>query len=561
MSDPNAAFQRAIALQGAGDAAGAAHIYRQLLRNTPGNPQLLFLLGTAETQMGNAAEGASLLGKSLRISPNQFRALCNLGVALKDLGRHEEALAKFDRAIALNPQYAMAYNNRGTVLSALNRQDEALDSFDRAIAIEQRYAEAHNNRAGILRERGNLEEALAGFDRAVALNPDYAVAHANRGITLNELYRSRQALASFDRAITLDPSLTAAHCGRAAALFSLKQLDEARKSNDRAFALDPEFAEAHWNRARFSLITGNFAEGWVEQEWRWKLHEWRSKIPRGMSAGRPLWTGNEPISGKTLLVIPEQGFGDFVQFCRYLPMVRELGANIVVEAKARLIPLLKTLPGEFVFIEAASPLPDFDFYCPIMSLPRAFKTRLETIPAKVPYLFADAVKRDLVLARLDAKSAPRIGLVWSGNPARQADRLRSIPLKQLEPLLRQDFAFHCLQKEISPEERALMDSFRLLAHAGEQDDFSDAAALITCMDLVVTIDTAVAHIAGAMGKPVWILLPYMADWRWMLDRNDSPWYPTATLFRQKSAGDWDGVIDDVAARLRTRDFTPGTGGS
>lgn len=218
-----------------------------------------------------------------------------------------------------------------------------------------------------------------------------------------------------------------------------------------------------------------------------------------MNAGsqKTFWTGNEPIAGKTVLVHAEQGFGDFVQFCRYLPMVRELGAN-VVEAKARLIPLLKTLAGEFVFVDTG--LPDFDFYCSILDLPRAFKTRLESVPTKVPYLFADPKKQECVRARLGATSAPRIGLVWSGNPARQVDRQRSIPLKLLEPLLRQPLAFHCLQKDIAPEERALMESFGVQAHSEEQNDFSDTAALIAGMDLVVSIDTAVAHIAGAMGK-------------------------------------------------------------
>jgi tetratricopeptide (TPR) repeat protein len=557
-NDPNTLFQRAMMLQRSGDTAGAAEIYRRLMRDAPANAQLLFLLGTAEMQMGNAPEGISLLRKSLRISPDQFRALCNLGVALHNLGRDEEALANYDRAIALNPQYAIAYNNRGTTLLALERRDEALDSFKRAIAIEPRYAEAHNNVGGLLRERQDLDEALASFDRAIALNPDYAVAHCNRGTTLNELCRPMQALASFDRAIAIDRNMAGAHCGRATALFSLKQLDEARQSNDRALALEPDHVEAHWNGALLKLVAGEFAEGWELQEWRWKLDEWRSKIPAFMRDGSwPLWTGAEPLAGKTLLVNAEQGYGDFVQFCRYLPMVRKLGANVVVEAKKRLLPLLTTLEGDFVFVEAGRPLPEFDLYCPIMSLPRAFGTRLETIPAKVPYLFAEPEKQNLVLTRLGAKGVPRIGLVWSGSPGQKADRLRSISFIRLEPLLRMPFEFHCLQKEIGPEDLPALNSFGIQTHHDEQNDFSDAAALIACTDLVITVDTAVAHVAGAMGKPVWILLPYMADWRWLLDRQDSPWYPTARLFRQRTGGDWAGAIDDVTGRLRAHDFAGG----
>lgn len=543
-----------MALQQSGDAAGAAAIYRRLMQSVPANPQLLFLMATAEMQMGNFEEAVSLLRKSLRLAPNQFRALCNLGVAQKELGRQEEALANLDRAIALNPGYAMAHNNRGAVLLQLGRQNEAFDSFERAIAIEPRYTEAHANRGNLLRERGKLEEALAAIERALALDPSNALAQCSRGIILNELFRPKQALASFDRAIALDANLANAHCGRATALFDLKQIDEARLSNARALALEPDHAEARWNSARFALVTGDFQTGWELQEGRWKLHELGSNTPWFMSpdSGRKLWSGGDSITGKTLLVHSEQGFGDFVQFCRYLPMLR--GVHVVVQAKARLLPLLRTLEGEYDFIDTTSPLPDFEYYCPIMSLPRAFGTRLETIPAKVPYLFAEPQKQQRMLTRLGEKTASRIGLVWSGNPSHKTDRLRSVPLERLTGLLQRPFEFHCLQKEISAADAVLMEAKEIRRHDDVQDDFSDAAALIAGMDLVIAVDTAIAHIAGAMGKPVWILLPFMADWRWLLDRQDSPWYPSATLFRQRTPGDWQSVIEAVSERLDQSDF-------
>jgi tetratricopeptide (TPR) repeat protein len=561
--DPNA-LQQAMKLQQSGEVARAAVIYRQLLRGAPSHPQLLYLLGTAELQQGNTEEGVQLLAKSVKLSPNQPRAHCNLGVGLHTLGREKEALAAYDRAVALNPGYAVAHNNRGITLQALGRQNEALACFERALALEPRYAEAHNNRGGIERERNQLEAALASFEQAIALNPNYAVAHCNRGTTLNELRRPDEALASLDRAIALDRGISRAHCARASALFNLKRLDEARASNERGLALEPGLAEAHWNGALLKLVAGDLAEGWELHEWRMKLDEWRSKSPWAAEPAakpeQPLWTGEQPIAGRTLLVHYEQGLGDFVQFCRYVPMVRALGAQVIVEAKKRLLPLLTTLEGDYVFIERGSAFPDFDFYCPVMSLPRAFKTTLETIPAKVPYLFADRGKQIQVEARLGAKTMPRIGLVWSGNPGQKADPFRSIPLRLLAPLFDLPFAFHSLQKEIRPGDEAIMEAFRIVPHQDEQNDFSDAAALIACMDLVVTVDTAVAHVAGAMGKPVWILLAWMADWRWLLDRADSPWYPTARLFRQHTAGDWAGVIDDVTGRLRTCDFASGAGG-
>jgi tetratricopeptide (TPR) repeat protein len=550
-------LQRALALHQSGEIARAIAIYRQLLKEAPSHPQLLFLLGSAEIQCGHAEAGVQLLTQSLQLSPGQPRALCNLGAGLHDLGRDAEAVKAYDRALAANPGYAMAHNNRGVALLALGRTEEALAAFERAIALEPRYAEAHNNRGGILRDRKDYAGALASFEHAIVLNPGYAAAHCNRGSTLNELNRPEEALASFGQAIALDAGLAKAHCGQATALFSLKRFDEARQNNARALALDPGFAEAQWNEALFKLITGEFAEGWELHEARKMLPDWNVQVPfflqDGVRQERPLWKGEE-IAGKTLLVQSEQGYGDFIQFARYLPLLCGLGARVIVEAGKRLLPLLATLEGKYEFVAKGGMMPAFDLFCPAMSLARAFKTTLETIPAKLPYLFAAPGKRNEVLARLGEKTAPRIGLVWSGNPRQPADRVRSVPLEKLARVLAQPFAFHALQKEIRPEDEARMQAFKIANHQDEQNDFSDAAALVAAMDLVVTVDTVVAHLAGAMGKPVWILLPWMADWRWLLEREDSPWYPSARLFRQERAGDWDGVCGRVAAALRRRDF-------
>ena len=549
--DPNAALQKAQALQQSGNVMQAAAIYRQLLRQYPSEPRVLYLLGTAELQLGNAEQSVSLLGKSLKISPNQPRALCNLGIGLHNLGRLDEALASYDRAISLNPGYAMAYNNRGNTLLNLDRQKEALASFDQAIALEPNYAEAYNNRGNILREFMRLDEALASFDRAIALNSNYAVAHCNRGSTLADLGLPDDALVSFDRAIALDRDYAGAHCHRGGVLLDLKRLDEALASCDRAIALDPGLVDAYFRKSLVRLLTGDFAEGLELYEWRWKTAA-HKRNARNFS--QPLWTGDQPLAGKTLLVHAEQGLGDFVQFCRYAPMALSLGAKVVIEVPKRLLPLLLTLKGDFIFVEKGRPLPDFDLHCPVMSLPLAFKTRLETIPAEVPYLFADPDKRQEWRRRLGDKTRPRIGLVWSGNPQHKSDRSRSIALKRFAPLLQLPFEFHSLQIEIQPEDAAALPEFpQLRTHRDDQNDFSDAAALIAAMDLVITVDTAVAHIAGALGKPVWILLPWVPDWRWLLERSDSPWYPTATLFRQPAMDDWSSVIAEVSDRLSQSD--------
>jgi len=558
---PNAfpnAMQRALALHQSGKIAQAVAIYRQLLQDAPSHPQLLFLLGSAEIQRGHAEEGVQFLTKSLQLSPGQPRALCNLGAGLHDLGRDAQALKAYERALAANPGYAMAHNNRGVALLSLGRSEEALAAFECAIALEPRYAEAHNNRGAILRERKDFAGALASFERAIAINPGYAAAHCNRGTTLNELNRPDEALACFGQAIALDGGMSKAHCGQASALFSLKRFEEARRSNARALALDPGFAEALWNEALFKLIAGEFAEGWELHEIRRQLPDWNVQVPfflqDGVRQERPLWNGDTPLAGKTLLLQAEQGYGDFIQFARYLPLLCGQGARVIVEAGKRLLPLLATLEGEYEFVATGATMPAFELYCPVMSLARAFKTTLETVPAKLPYLFADPGKRNDILARLGEKTAPRIGLVWSGNPKHPADRARSVPLEKLAPLLAQPFAFHALQKDIRPDDEAPMQAFKIADHRDEQNDFSDAAALVAAMDLIVSVDTVVAHLAGAMGKPVWILLPWMADWRWLLEREDSPWYPSAQLFRQEHAGDWDGVCGRVAAALRKRDF-------
>ena len=581
--DPSVLFQQAVSLHRSGNVAQAAALYRQLLRRFPPNPQILDALGAAELQLGNAKESVALLKKLLNMSPNQPRALCNMGMGLHNLGRLDEALGSYDRAIALNPGYALAYNNRGNVLKDLDQPDQALASYDRAIGLNSNYAEAHNNRGNVLKELKRPNEALASFDRAIALDPHYAVAHCNRGIALTGLKRLDEALISFDRSIALDRSYAGAHCSRAGALadlgrwdealascrralaidpgfveahlreafvlLSLKRPDEALASCDRLIALDPGNGEAHFRKSTIKLLVGDFASGWELYEWRWKTPT-LNMVPRDF--GKPRWTGEQSLAGKTLLVDGEQGMGDVVQFCRYAPMVRALGAKVIIEAQKRLLPLLSSMKCDVTFVEMSNPPPDCDLQCPLMSLPLAFKTRLETIPAEVPYLFADPDKVREVLRKLGDKTLPRIGLVWSGSPTHVDDHNRSIPLERFAPLLQLPYEFHALQIDIRPEDAAALARFpQLRTHLDEQDDFSDAAALIEAMDLVITVDAVLSHVAGALGKKVWVLNAWVPDWRWMLDRSDSPWYPSATLFRQPAKYDWNSVFDEIAARLQS----------
>ena len=363
-------------------------------------------------------------------------------------------------------------------------------------------------------QTGHPERAIELIGKAIALRPDYADAHYNRGLALQDLKRSDDALTSYDRAI----------------------------------ALKPDYAEAYWNQSLCLLLLGRFEQGWRLYEWRRRLHE---RIA-AHSFPQPLWLGEEDIAGKTLFLWWEQGFGDTIQFYRYAKLVEARGAKVIMSVQMPLRGLLKQISPTIQIINPHELPTDFDYHCPMLSLPLAFQTTLETIPAQQQYLKADEELRFAWSARLPPKTNSRIGLVWSGRTDSKSDYNRSMQLQQFLPILSADADWICLQKEIKEKDLGVLRQDGRIAYFGDDlRDFSDTAALLDQMDLVITIDTSVAHLAGAMGKPVWVLLHYNSDWRWLLDRDDSPWYPSARLFRQQQIGDWAGVIDRVGSELRS----------
>ena len=362
--------------------------------------------------------------------------------------------------------------------------------------------------------QGRLQEALAAYDRILLLEPECVEAHSDRGFILQELRRYSEASASYDRAISI--------C--------------------------PDYAEAQFNKSRLQLLLGQYAEGWTLYEWRWKVDKHRIYFK---DFKQPLWLGDRPIAGRTILLHAEQGFGDVIQFVRYVPMVEALGARVLLGVHPVLISLMQSLRGAFTLGTKLDALPAFELHCPLGSLPLAFKTEVDSIPMDIPYLFAEPQRRDIWRERLGNKVRPRIGLAWSGSASHSNDRNRSVALRSLEPLLSLNFEFHSLQKEIRTEDQSVLAGFtKILCHESELHDFADTAALIAEMDLVISVDTSVAHLAGALGKAVWILLPYAPDYRWMTERSDSPWYPTARLFRQSAIGDWGAVIEAVCSELQ-----------
>jgi tetratricopeptide (TPR) repeat protein len=500
-------LQNAIALHQRGRLVEAEPIYRHILRVVPNHFDAQHLLGVLLHQQGQNAEALKFINAALQQRPNEVVALTNRGAVLNGLKRFEETLATCDKAISIKPDYAEAFNNRGFALKEFKRVEEALASFDKAIALKPNYADALNNRGIALHALGRLDEALASYDKAIALRPNYADALNNRGITLYELRRHGEALASFDNAIAL-------------------RLDH---------------AHAHWNRAQLRLLTGDFARGWAEHEWRLTSNAFLKR-----NFPQPLWLGDEAIDGKTILLHSEQGFGDTIQFCRYVPLVADRGACVILEVKEPLRELMTSLAGVSEVMSEGEPLPAFDVQCPLLSLPLVFQTRIETIPSAMPYLRAPAEAVKDWEARLGPKRRARIGLVWVGNAGHKRDQDRSISLQTLLPLLNIDATFISLQKDMRPADAAVFDQHGgILNFSDALRAFSDTAALISQLDLVISVDTSVAHLAGALGKPVWVLLTFVPDWRWLLDREDSPWYPTARLFRQGDRRTWDSVIMSV----------------
>jgi tetratricopeptide (TPR) repeat protein len=484
----------------------------------------------------------------LTLAPDSSLGHYNLGTALKALKRYDDALASYAHAIQLKPDYAEAYYNQGVTFGELKRYDDALASYAHAIQLKPDYAEAYYNQGVTFGELKRYVDALASYAHAIQLKPDYAEAYSNEGVTYNELKRYEDALVSYAHAIQLKPDYAETYSNQGVTYNELKRYENALVSYDRAIQLKPDYAEAYLNKSLLKILLGEYEEGWSLYEWRWKGSQQKDFI---RNFKQPLWLGEESIKDKKILIHIEQGLGDVIQFCRYIPMIEALAPKqIIFEVPKSLVSILSTIKSKFSVVEQGVPIPEFDIHCPIMSLPHAFKTIVDRIPSSIPYLYADVNKTKLWNKKLGIKTKPRIGLVWSGSTIHKNDHNRSLLLRQLEPLLKLPFEFHCLQKEIRPIDLESLNEYEIIQqHHHDLVDFSDTAALIESLDFVISVDTSVAHLAGALGKKVFILLPFASDYRWMADRADSPWYSTATLFRQPSPFDWDSTLADIAQEL------------
>jgi len=506
-------------------------------------------LGDALVDVGRPADGVLCLKHALSLDPQNRGEAERCGILLHRLGRFEDALHCFDLCDQLCPDRASTLYMRGRCLLDLKRVDEGLSLCQRAHALNPADAEISNAIGLAFQSLGQHGKAVEAFDKAIGSRSNFVEALNNKAISLGHFRRWEEAIQLLDRALGLSPSYMPALANKAIYLSALHRFDEAFEVYGRIRTIDPKNGDAGWNLAVLHLLTGNFIDGWQAAEARWQSQA-RSRTYPNFS--EPRWRGEEPIKGKTVLVYADEGLGDTIQFARYLPMIVARGARVILVVEGAARPLLASLPGlcECLPKPLARPVV-FDFHCPMSSLPLIFRTRLDTIPSGLSYL--PPLPQNRVNAwqdRLAPRKQMRIGLAWSGSPHHVNDHNRSIPLGAFLPLLDAGATFVSLQKDPRPADKAILtERGDILDLTDGFSDLVETGALISCLDLVITVDTSIAHLAGSLGKPTWILLPYTPDYRWLLDRDDSPWYPTVRLFRQDRDCDYISVLDRVRTAL------------
>jgi tetratricopeptide (TPR) repeat protein len=543
----------AIELHKVGRVAEAEKLYRDLLQYSPRDANLLYLLGLTALATNQYRRAADLLSRSIRINSHFVPAHLNLGLALVALNRPKEALARYDEAIARDPDLPDSYCNRGILLKDIGQPQAALASFDQALALRPDDPDTLNNRGLALDALKRHGEALETFDRALSLRRNFPEASANRGNTLNWLHRPDEALESFDQALKLRPDLAEAWCNRGDTLHEKGRFPEALASFDKALELKRNFAEAHYGRSLTLLMLGRYAKGFREYEWR----KQRSGANRKRTFSQPLWLGESSLSGRTLYIYPELFLGDMIQFCRYAVLAAARNAKVILAVPRPLVALLCDLGPGITVIEEAQPPGKFDFNCPLLSLPLAFATTLDAVPAEIPYLQADPTRVEEWRNTIGPEGL-KIGICWQGS-ANRTDLDRSFPLTAFAPLASMpSVRLISLQTGFGVEQLAglpVVEHFDKASDA-EHRPFVETAAMMMNLDLVITTDTSIAHLAGALGRPTWIALRHVPDWRWGADEDTTPWYPTVRLFRQKAKSDWDGVFSDILRAVQIRSSVP-----
>jgi len=560
---------------------------RKSIALTPLNEQYHYNLGAVYQAAGRHEEALASYQKALQLREDYVEAFNGLGNVLNAQGKLSEAVDQYNRALGLAPHYAEGHNNLAAVLQKQGNLAEAEAHLRKAMRLQPNYVDARNNLGNLQRAQGKLDEALVNFQAAVRMQPNHALAQNNLGATLQLLGKPDEAVPCHQQAVQLRPEFPEAHASFGAALLALGRLNEAEVQLREALRLRPDFPEAqntlglsfqargrwadglacfeqilqthpvypeaHLSRAEAWLRQGDWLRGWPEYEWRWHCY---GRTPRSFT--QPRWNGY-PLAGKTILLYGEESTGDILQFIRYAPLLQKQGARVLVECPPDLLPLLSGCPGLGELIPQGKPLPSFDVQIPLLSLPGLMTPLPLTVPAEVPYLFAGSTRVETWRHRLAETRGLKVGLCWQGNPRERGDRQRSVPVEQLAPLAEiPGVRLVNLQRGPGIEQLARLGGrFTIWDPPGWPKDpaesWRETAGLVAALDLVITVDTTVAHLAGALGTPVWVALPLAADWRWLLNRDDSPWYPTMRLFRQtRPGGDWADVFARLADALRQR---------
>ena len=539
---------QALARQGRRQEA-IAH-YRHSLHQKPNRPEVLSRLGLALAELGRPDEAIIYLRQALGERPDDAQTHHNLGVAFAQQGQLLQAVESLEQALRLQPDYAEAYYNLGNVLQQMGRREEAIAQLRTCLQLKPEHAGACNNLGLALTEERRAEEAVVVLQQAVRLQPAMKEGHNNLGLAFTDLGRFAEAEASLQQALRLDPGYAEAHSNLGNAYKEQGRLEEALACYDMALRLAQDAVSTQYNRSLALLQKGDYERGWPAYEWRW-----RRKQARPRPFAQPRWDGGS-LPGSTILLWSEQGMGDTIQFVRYAALVQERVGKIVLECPPPLVPLLSSCPGIDRVVAEGEPLPDFDVQAPLLSLPALCGTTLASVPAPVPYLQADPARVETWRARLARGNGFKVGVVWQGNPRHAWDRHRSASLASLEPLAQVE-GVHLISLQKGPgqeQPEGVSKRFAIMDLGGELDEsggaFMDSAAVMQSLDLVVTVDTAASHVAGALGVPVWLALSRIADWRWLQERDDTPWYPSMRLFRQERLGDWRAVFARMAEELK-----------
>ena len=568
-----------MALYQQGHLTDAKLIYESVLRKTPKNLDALNFLGVIALQFGDFQIAIKIINEAIDIMPNSAILFNNLGIAQKNLDYFDKAINSFDKAIQIKPDYAEAHSNRGNTLQNLQQLEEAVISYDKAIHIKPDYAEALFNRVNALQNLQQLEQALKSYDKAIHVKPNYAEAFSNRGFTLQKLNKMASAIDSFDKAININPNYAEAHYNRGCVLQIVEKYDECVASFNKAISLNPQYCEAYYNlglallelkafdaaisnfdkvisinpgflnayidKSLVLLLTGNLPAGFELYEWRRKINSKSSTFP---VYPQPLWLGTESLKNKTILIWGEHDPKDTIQFCRYAELLNLLGAHVLLEVEKPLVNILASVKGVHQTFSMGDSLPKFDYQCPLMSLPLALKTSLETIPSQIPYIFLSedgSKKWASQIGDNGFKIAFSLDFDNKSFPITLFEDIANINSIRLISLTNYEHLKHLGTFPVGLNIETLEDTFE-----NEGDLYLDSAAVLKRVDLLITGDTVLAHLAGALGVRTWMPINYLPEWRWFLDRIDSPWYPNHRLFRQQVRGNWTSVFKEMAKELR-----------